>query len=109
MQVVLAHADPGVRSRFDRVLSHVASEIFKSVMTATLFTIAILVYYVPFVGPPLSLLNFTLLYAFNAFEYLWLTQHVPLRERLARVESRWIYYAAFGICWRSGRCDARSQ
>ena len=56
-----------------------------------------LVYYVPFVGPPLSLIYTSWAIAFYCFDYKWTLQGWDLQKRLLVFQAHWVYMLGFGM------------
>jgi etoposide-induced 2.4 mRNA len=50
----------------------------------------------PYIGPVLSFILFSSLYALYCFDYKWNLHGVPLEHRTQSVEEHWAYFSGFG-------------
>eukprot|EP00158_Paraphelidium_tribonemae_P003182 Partr_v1_DN25940_c1_g1_i1_m68594 putative Etoposide induced 2.4 mRNA len=78
-------------------VSVVADEVFRTFMFSIYVLEAMLVYFVPFVGPLVSFVLICWLYAYYSFEYNWMSKGWSLERRLIYFESHWAYFAGFGL------------
>jgi etoposide-induced 2.4 mRNA len=78
----------------------IADEIYRNLLfITTLIQISGFYYLIPYyyIGPIISFLLVSWLYAFYSFDYIWISQHLSLTDRLRYFEERWTYFAGFGM------------
>eukprot|EP00118_Oscarella_pearsei_P027734 m.311323 g.311323 ORF g.311323 m.311323 type:complete len:321 (+) comp65209_c0_seq1:311-1273(+) len=75
----------------------IADVCFSIAVEASFIGQAMLSAYIPFIGFILSIGHFGLLYALYSFEYVWMDNCIPVRQRLTRIEENWPYYLGFGL------------
>lgn len=84
-------------AQYRQLHATVTDEIYRVLLLAVFLTLSFVVYLVPIVGPPLSFVACTWLYALYCFEYKWIIQAWSLEQRVDAVENNWAYFFGFGV------------
>ncbi|KDO27425.1 hypothetical protein SPRG_07013 [Saprolegnia parasitica CBS 223.65] len=74
----------------------IRDELYRAILVAFFLGQTMLSYFVPVVGPFLSFVYLSWLYALYCFEYKWSLHGWGLEKRLAIMEQHWAYFAGFG-------------
>eukprot|EP00123_Amoebidium_parasiticum_P012878 comp21629_c0_seq1/m.30367 comp21629_c0_seq1/g.30367 ORF comp21629_c0_seq1/g.30367 comp21629_c0_seq1/m.30367 type:complete len:305 (-) comp21629_c0_seq1:304-1218(-) len=94
-------ATPRQQSRPTSVVQAISTQIADLVYTLSLELLLALqvmaTNVLPAIGPPLSFFLMSWLYALYCFEYKWMNAHWPVERRLEFIETRWPYFAGFGM------------
>ncbi|OQR83768.1 hypothetical protein ACHHYP_14324 [Achlya hypogyna] len=89
---LLHHGQP----RPTAVREMIRDELYRAILVAFFLGQTMLSYFVPFVGPFMSFVYLSWLYALYCFEYKWSSHGWGLEKRLAVMEQHWAYFAGFG-------------
>ncbi|XP_022798310.1 etoposide-induced protein 2.4 homolog [Stylophora pistillata] len=85
----------------ESVSSHISktvADFFFSFLLQVLFLVqAMVVGFLPIVGPVVSLAHMCLLYSLYSFEYKWVNMGWPAPKRLTYMECNWPYFVGFGL------------
>jgi len=95
--VVLGGKRPALEFTFQRWVNSMAEEVYRLLLIWT-FCVQILAFsFIPYVGRFLAALQCCWLHSLYSFEYKWVLQGWTLEQRLEFLETRWAYFAGFGI------------
>lgn len=79
-------------------ISKMVADFFFSFLLQLFFLVqAMLVSFIPVVGPTLGFCHMCLLYSLYTFEYKWVNMGWTAPKRLSYVESNWPYFVGFGL------------
>eukprot|EP01135_Chromosphaera_perkinsii_P008485 Nk52_evm53s1360 gene=Nk52_evmTU53s1360 len=78
------------------ISSKIADEVYRILLQSVLVLRVIGLCAIPRIGPFLSFLYMSCLYAYYCFEYKWINKGWSLEYRLEFFERRWAYFAGFG-------------
>lgn len=79
-------------------ISKTVADFFFSFLLQLFFLVqAMLVSFLPVIGPALGLCHMCLLYSLYTFEYKWVNMGWTAPKRLSYVESNWPYFVGFGL------------
>eukprot|EP00300_Choanocystis_sp_HF-7_P008383 c15876_g1_i1.p1 GENE.c15876_g1_i1~~c15876_g1_i1.p1 ORF type:complete len:342 (-),score=43.72 c15876_g1_i1:69-1094(-) len=82
---------------FDWIVTQFTYKTYRLMLCVVFFAQAQLVFYIPVIGPVLSLLLTSWLYAFYCFEYGWILRGWTLERQIEFFERRWAYFLGFGF------------
>ena len=85
------------KTTFPGLVKMVAEEIYRHILTGAFLIQSSLVAFIPVIGPTLAVLHLSWFYAQYSFEYKWSQEKKTLDERLFYLETRWAYFAGFGL------------
>ncbi|CAK4637654.1 unnamed protein product [Aphanomyces euteiches] len=74
----------------------IIDEVYRAILVYCFLLQTILSYLIPIVGPFLSFVQMSWLYALYCFEYKWSLHGWSIDKRLVFMEKHWTYFAGFG-------------
>jgi hypothetical protein len=79
-----------------RLRYRVALLVYRQIVVLNYLLLASVLYYIPWIGPFLSLLHLCWITSFYSFDYRWNIAGLTLQQRVDNVEGHWAYYIGFG-------------
>ncbi|KAF0690197.1 Aste57867_18388 [Aphanomyces stellatus] len=74
----------------------IIDEVYRAILVYCFLLQTMLAYLLPVVGPLVSFVHLSWLYALYCFEYKWSLHGWSIEKRLAFMEKHWAYFAGFG-------------
>lgn len=82
---------------WSRIVDQLGSQAYRVIMCFVFFLLTLAVRVIPFVGPYLSLMGTSWLYAFYCFEYSWTLRGWNLSQQIDFFEKRLPFFLGFGF------------
>lgn len=78
------------------LFSPIATQSYYWMLLAAMIGQAKLLYFVPFFGPVVSFMLFSVITAWYSFEYAWNSLNYTLERKVQILEGNWVYFLGFG-------------
>eukprot|EP00299_Pterocystis_sp_00344_P012094 c5761_g1_i1.p1 GENE.c5761_g1_i1~~c5761_g1_i1.p1 ORF type:complete len:332 (-),score=29.30 c5761_g1_i1:48-1007(-) len=79
------------------LIAQLSDLIYRVLLCFFYVLLSTIVFFIPIVGIPLSVVLVSWLYAFYCFEYIWTMQSWPLDRQITFFENRWAFFLGFGL------------
>ncbi|KAL0585849.1 hypothetical protein ABG067_004383 [Albugo candida] len=84
------------KPRITPVVDMLRDEMYRAILVGFFLLQTVLSYLIPVIGPALSFIHLSWLYALYCFEYKWSLAGWTLERKLMHLEKNWAYFAGFG-------------
>jgi len=82
---------------FQRWVNAMAEELYRTLLFGSFMVQKTLSSFIPYIGFPISTIHLCWIYSLYSFEYKWALEGWSLEKRLVFFETRWAYFAGFGL------------
>ncbi|TPX64294.1 hypothetical protein SpCBS45565_g05990 [Spizellomyces sp. 'palustris'] len=82
---------------YERLLTTITDEAYRGLLLLNYLIQSIVIYMIPYAGPPACFICFCWIASFYSFEYKWANKGWSLKQRIDHFEEHWAYFIGFGF------------